>query len=393
MASYIDINGAVQQVSLDATIYREAADAEVSVEALLNMKHPTKDGDAPAFQQICASEGMFLKGNRSFGIKPATMDAILNGVKVEAAGVVRDAVPTSRILFPAVQMAVLENKLVTDNSGVIAAFGKMVAVDDTINHDRYERPILNFSKPEAARSKAIAQLSEPTSMLSITTSDKSFRITGTSIGMEISDEAVRSTSMDLVTIAMARQAEIELAEKADAFISAFYNGDADVDMAALSTVSGAIGTSQSFNDGVALGAGVLSQKAWIKYLFNNAKKRTIDYVITDINGAFAIQNRTGRPTVQGDNATSNRIDTLENVINPLWPDQVKVYITTDPAWPANTIMGFDSRYGIHRVTSTSLAYQAAEAYAMRRSTKFRIDMGQIAYRLFDDAWNVMTLAS
>lgn len=390
MASYIDINGAVQKVDLDASIYRRAVDEGLSVEALINRDHPVKAGDAPAFEQLCASEGMFLRADRSFGIRPATMDAILNGPRMEAGSVVRDAVPASRILFPAVQMSVLENKLRDDNSGVIAAFGQMVAVDDSINHDRFERPILNFSKPEAARSKAIAQLSEPASMLSITVSDKSYKITGTSIGMEISDEAVRSTSLDLVTMAMNRQAEVELAEKVEAFLLGFLNGDADQDMAALSTVSGAIATAKSFDDTITT-AGTLSQKAWVKYLFNNAKKRTIDYVITDINGALAIEGRTGRPTVQGDNPTSRRIDTLENVINPMWPDQVKVFISTDPNWPANTIVGFDSRYAIHRVTSTSLAYQAAEAYAMRRSTKFRIDMGQIAYRLFDDAWNVLTL--
>lgn len=391
MASYIDINGDVQQVNLEASIYREATDVGLSVESLINQRHQTKAGEPTAFQQLCASEGMFLKADRSYGIRPATMDAILNGgTRIEAGSVVRDATPVSRILFPAVQMSALENKLREDNSGVIAAFGRMVAVDDSINHDRYERPFLNFSKPESARSKAIAQLSEPTSMLSITVSDKSYRITGTSLGMEISDEAVRSTSLDLVTLAMQRQAEVELAEKVEDFLLGFLNGDPDQDMAALSTISGSTATAQSF-DATISAAGVLTQKAWVKYLFNNVKKRTIDYVITDINGALAIENRTGRPTVQGDNPNSKRIDTLENVVNPMWPDQVKVFITTDPSWPANTIVGFDSRYAIHRVTSTLLSYQAAEAYAMRRSTKFRIDMGQIAYRLFDDAWNVLTL--
>lgn len=390
MASYIDITGAVQQIDLDSTIYRQAADDGISVEAMINRDHPVKAGDPSAFEQLCASEGMFLRGDKAFGIRPATMDAILNGTKLEAGSVVRDAVPVSRILFPAVQMSVLENKLRDDNSGVIAAFGQMVAVDDSINSERFERPILNFSKAEAARGKAVSQLSEPASMLSITASDKSWRITGTSIGMEISDQAMRSTSMDLVTMAMTRQAEVELAEKVEAFILGFLNGDADIDMAALSTVAGSVSTASTFH-GSALGAGVLSQKAWVKFLFNNSKKRTIDYVITDIDGALAIEGRTGRPTVQGDNATSKRIDTMENVVNPMWPDQVKVFISTDPSWPANTIVGFDSRYAIHRVTSTTLAYQAAEAYAMRRSTKFRIDMGQIAYRLFDDAWNVLTL--
>lgn len=391
MASIIDINGAVQQLPLDTTIYRKAADEGISVEALINREYPVKAGDASAFEQACASEGMFLKADRSFGIRPATLDAILNGsTKIVAGTVVRDATPVSRILFPAVQMSVLENKLRDDNSGVIAAFGKMVAVDDSINHDRYERPILNFSKPEAARSKAISQLSEPASMLSITASDKSFRITGTSIGMEISEQAMASTSLDLVTMAMTRQAEVELAEKVELFIRGFLNGDADVDMAALSTVAGSTDKASAFDASITT-AGTLTQKAWIKYLYKNSKKRTIDYIITDINGALALEGRTGRPTVQGDNATSKRIDTLENVVNPMWPDQVKVYITDDPAWPANTFLGFDSRYAIHRVTSTSLAYQAAESFAMRRSTKFRVDVGQIAYRLFDEAWSVLTL--
>lgn len=390
MASFIDNTGALQQISLDATIYREASDAQLSVEALINQKYATKAGEPTAFEQACASEGMFLSADRKFGLRPATMEAILNGTKIEAGGntVVRDAVPASRILFPAVYMSVLENKLVTDNSGTIAAFDSMVAVDDSINHDRYERPILDYSRPEGARSKAIAQLSEPTSMLSITASDKAFRITGTSVGMEISDEAMRSTSLDLVTMAMTRQAMVEKAERVDLFIANFLNGDADVSMAAMPV--GNIATASTF-DGAAVAAGTLTQKAWVKFLFNNAKKRTITHVITDINGALAIQNRTGRPVITTDNGTSKRLDAVESVINPLLPDQVQVFITTDPNWPANTIMGFDKRYGIHRVTSTSLAYQAAEAYAMRRSHKFRIDMGQIAYRLFDDAWNVMTL--
>ena len=52
----------------------------------------------------------------------------------------------------------------------------------------------------------------------------------------------------------------------------------------------------------------------------------------------------------------------------------------------------DNRYAIHRVTSTSLAYQAAEEYAIRRSKKFRVDVGQAVFRLYDEAWDVMVLA-
>ena len=61
MASYIDNNGEAHQIPLEASIYREAADAGVSVEALINQRHPTKAGDPTAFAQACASEGMFSR--------------------------------------------------------------------------------------------------------------------------------------------------------------------------------------------------------------------------------------------------------------------------------------------------------------------------------------------
>jgi hypothetical protein len=138
-------------------------------------------------------------------------------------------------------------------------------------------------------------------------------------------------------------------------------------------------------------AGTLSQKAWVNWLFYGSRVRRIDTVITNLAGALAIEGRSGRPVVTGDNATSKRIDTLESVVNPSWPDQVDVVISQDPNWPANTLVGFDSRYGYHVVSSTTLGYSAMEQFALRRSTKYRVDTGSISYRLFDDAWQVLTL--
>lgn len=388
MASYIDINGATQQLTIDASIYRQAHDRGLTVRQMLNQDHPVQAGMPSAWEQICASEGMFSSRNAEFGIAPATMKAILDGsTRVEAGSVVRDAVPASRILFPMFQMSAIEDKLRNSDYGALALFNSAAAVVDTINDDRFERPILNFSKPEAARSRAIAQLSEPASMLSITASDKSWRITGTSIGMEISDQAL-NTSLDLVTLAMTRQAEVELQEKVEGYLLAFYAGDTDLSMASLSSLS-LVDTAASLDAAATSG---ITQKAWVKWLFKNSRKRKITHIVCDLDSALAIENRTGRPTVNGDNATSTRIDTLESVINPMWPDTVQIMITQDPNWPAKTIVGFDSSYGYHVVNSTVLNYSAAEAYAMRRSTKYRVDTGMIAYRLFDDAWSVLTYA-
>lgn len=389
MASYIDINGQVQQLSLEPTVYRQAADRGMTVKQMINVDHPVQQGSASAWDQVCASEGMFAGRDNDYGIAPATMNAILNGrPQIEGASIVRDAVPASRILFPMFQMSAIEDKLRSSDYGALAMFNGAAAVVDTINADRFERPILNFSRPEGARSKAIAQLSEPASMLSITASDKSWRVTGTSIGLEVSDQAL-NTSLDLVTLAMVRQAETEMQEKVEGYLLAFLNGDTDLDMAALSTISGAVSTAVSLDAAATAG---ITQKAWVKWLFNNSRKRKITHVICDLDSAMAIEGRANRPNVNGDNATSKRIDTLENVINPMWPDQVQLMISMDPNFPAKTLVGFDAGYGYHVVNSTVLNYSAAEAYAVRRSTKYRIDTGMIAYRLFDDAWSVMTYA-
>jgi hypothetical protein len=383
MAAYIDNAGKTQQLSIDTGIYRMAADRNLSVRQMINQDHPVQAGALPAWDQLCASEGMFLGSNNDFGIAPPTMDAILNGsTKIVAGSVVKEATPASRILFPMFQMGALENKLRDSDYGMISLFNSAAAIVQTINSEKFERPILNFSKPEGARAKAIAQNAEPTSMLSITSSDKSWRITGKSLGMEISDQAMRATSLDLVTLAMQRQAEVQLQEDVEAAMLAFLNGDTDMDQAALTAV-----TAASLDAAATSG---LTQDAWVSWLIS--RKRRINYVITDMAGARAIEKRTGRPVVTGDNPTSKRIDVLEDVVNPLWPERIKVFITLDPNWPAKTLLGFDSRYGYHVVNSSVLAFAESEQYIMRRSTKFRVDTGMVSYRLFDDAWAAMTYA-
>jgi hypothetical protein len=227
-------------------------------------------------------------------------------------------------------------------------------------------------------------------MVLLTASDKSFKIAGSSIGIEYSDQVAQSVTMPIVTLSMQRQAEEEALERIEAQMLAFLNGDTDLDMVALASVSGAVKNAKTDYDS-ALTAGNLSQKAWVGWLFNDSRKRKINTVVTDLAGALAIENRSGRPTVQGDNATSKRIDTLDTVINPTWPDRVDVIITQDKNWPVNTIMGFDSAYGYHVVNSTSMNYSAVEEFAIRRSTKLRIDFGSIAYRLYDSAFSVLTL--
>ena len=378
-----DATGARAEVDVNLDLFRAAADAG----AAHGLRHldatiPTKTDDLTPSQQVYAQLGLHRKD--------ITLKAAM-GMEAYQGASTQDNSITGRLVTQAFLMDAIESSLRSSDYGIMGIFNSKAAVIDSINGTRFDRPLINYTRPAAGRSKAIAQLSEPTSMVLLTASDKSFKIAGSSIGIEYSDQVANSVSLPIVTLSMQRQAEEEALERVEDQMLNFLNGDTDLDMVALASVTGAVKNAKTDYDST-LAAGALSQKAWVGWLFNNSRKRRIDTVVTDLAGALAIENRSGRPNVQGDNATSKRIDTLESVVNPTWPDRVEVIISQDPSWPVNTIMGFDSRYGYHVVTSTSMSYSAMEQFALRRSTKMRIDAGSIAYRLYDDAFSVLTLS-
>lgn len=379
-----DATGARAEVDVNLDLFRAAADAG----AAHGLRHldatiATKPDDLTPSQQVYAQLGLHRKD--------ITLKAAM-GMEAYQGASTQDNSITGRLVTQAFLMDAIESSLRSSDYGITGIFNSKAAVVDSIQGTRFDRPLINYTRPAAGRSKSIAQLSEPTSMVLLTASDKSFKIAGSSIGIEYSDQVAQSVTMPIVTLSMQRQAEEEALERIEAQMLAFLNGDTDLDMVALASVSGAVKNAKTDYDST-LTAGNLSQKAWVGWLFNDSRKRKIDTVVTDLAGALAIENRSGRPTVQGDNATSKRIDTLDTVINPTWPDRVDVIITQDKNWPVNTIMGFSSAYGYHVVNSTSMNYSAVEEFAIRRSTKLRIDFGSIAYRLYDEAFSVLTLTA
>lgn len=392
MAAFIDDTGNTQQLPLDVSMYRQAADNQMSFEQFINRQYPASV-HGNTFDQLLASEGIFCRPNRNIGLRAANMDEVLNGrSRMEAGVVVKEAVPASRILAPAAILSAVEDKILADLEMNPMAFDSMIALDESINNDRWERAILNFSKPEAARSAVIGQLALPASMLTITASQVTRAIPTRSIGMEVSDQALKATSLDLVTLALARQRATERNERTNEFLLSLLNGDVDIGMVALSTISNKVVKANVYDSTISAN-GVLTQKAWMAYLIKNATRRTITHVVTDIAGALAIEQRTGKPVITGDNPNSPRVNTEMSVVNPLWPANVRIFITTDTNWPANTILGFDAGYGIHRVTSTWAAYEAVEQFVLKRSTAMRFDSGEVVERLFDDAFDVLSLTT
>lgn len=389
MAAYINAQGETNQVELNVGMYREAAERGQNLAQYLNAMHPTNvERDGTAFAQILESENIFLRPNRELGISPTKLSEIL-APAIGAGTVVKDAVPTSRILFPAVIMQAVEDKLIANLTINANAFDSLIAIDESINGERYEHPVLNFDKPSVARHQGISQLAQPPSMLTITTSDKAYKIPTFALGLEVSDQALRNTTIDFVALSLARQFAVERNERAQNYILAILNGDVDNGEASLSSL-GYFDTTTSF-DAAATG-GVITQKAWIKYLMKNGTKRVISHLITDVDTAMKIEGRTGKPTIVQDDGTTHRFDTQFNVMNPTWAKNPQLFLTDNPSWPASTILGMDKAWAIRRVRNLSADFNGIESYVMRRSTQMRMDFGEHVNRFYNDAFGGMTVA-
>lgn len=324
------------------------------------------------------------------GVSPrSTLKEVMNG-GVHAASTGGDASITGRLLVTAMLLPVIENQMREDRSGYASMLRQHAALNINLPGTRWDRPILDFKRPENSRPQPVAELAEPVRMLTIKSSQKSSALLGEAIGIEFSDQALQNATIDFISLSMRRQAEESANEVAMAHILSLLNGDVDVGMPALaSVVRGGAAVASTLD--AAAGSGVLTQTAWVKWLWRNNLRRTITTVVTDFDGALAIENRLGRPTVKTDDAKSKRIDVLTNVVNPSWPNQVGIIITQDPNWPSNTIVGFDKAYGYSMVSSAALNYSAMESLAIRRSTKMRIDTGSAVDRFMDDAWDILDI--
>lgn len=395
MASFQDAQGNVQQLPITVTMYREAADAGMSLSQYINTRYPTDTARfGSTFQQIMASEGIFVSGSREYGIRPSTLDSIVNR-QMDAATIIKDQIPTSRILFPAVIMQAVEDKLLASFTMTPIAFDSLVGYEETISGERYEYPVLNFDKPSAARSMGISQLAQPASMLTITVSEKAFKIPTFSLGLEVSDQALKATTIDFLALSLARQALVERKERAGQFIMAILNGDVDNNDGSIAS-KGYMYNASTF-DAAATG-GVLTQKAWMKYLMKDGTKRTITNLITTVDTALKIEGRTGKPVVTNDDSKTSRFDTQFNVMNPTWAKNPDLFLvdedagTPTAAWPANTILGLDKAWAIRRVRNLNANYQGIESYVMRRSTQMRMDFGEHVNRMYDEAFGGLVLA-
>lgn len=391
--SILTHDGTRQEIEINLEMYKAAEDAGMSFASYLNTKYPTDvERHGTAFAQAMQSCGLYLSEDREFGIRPPTIKSILEGTATLAGSAIvrpdgsQSRTPAGRVLFPAVLLEILEASLRDNKEGYLAAFTSMVAFTRTVNSAKYEQVIINYANPQAARGQPIAQLSRPTRMLTITTSDTTKTIPTYSIGMEISREALAAATLDLIGLAVREHALEERAAQVDADMVAVVNGDTDSGQTALSSI-----TAQSL-DAAIVAAGTITHKAWVKYLRRNWRRRQITDVMCDIDTYLAIEGRTNRPTNQGDRGTDERLNTIPQMKLPGIPGAVSMFVTETSILGANTLVGLDRSKALRRIIYTGADYNATEEFVLRKSQAFRMDWAErIESAGYSQAFDKMTL--
>lgn len=395
MAQIKDRAGLAQEVDISFDLVTEAYKKGLKVPQLMFQKYDTDvEKYGTPFEQVLASNNMYLRPDKLSGIKPPSMKDVLDGtVQIGLANVGPIVRPdgnaaqslTGRILFATVVEAMIESELMDDNTTYEGIFNSMAATTTTVDSPRVDQPIINLTEPRKERSMPISQITEPKQMVTITLSEKSFRLPTFSIGLEISAEAQQATTLDLVGISLREQGIGERAAVVDEAMVKMVTGDVDLGMTAIGAE-----LITAYDPSIAA-AGTFTQKAWLKWLRKDWKKLSIDWIITDIDTYLALEKRTGRPIITEDDG-SGRLNTMTRTANPGLPDSVNVFLVEPTLFGANTVIGIDSSKAFRKVVNVSADYQAMEEFVLRKSTAFRIDHSFGYFRLFDQAWKRLTVS-
>ena len=389
---FFDAEGKVQEGTISEESYKAAAANGMSLSQWMTNTYETdesKYGDVMA--QGLASCGFVLKEDSQRGFRPTKLSQMIgNGLSVRAGSITSpdgsgNNTPAGRLFFPEVVLQSIESQLRSDKTDFFQGFTSLIATTETVDVPEVKRPVINVTAPEGSESQPTAQLAEPAAMVTITAADRTDPIPSKGIGLMISDQAMQNSSIDLVGIAMERQAYGERVRMVEGQLADVISGNSDLGISALSSV-----TAQSFDSSISA-AGTLTQKAWIHYLRAEYQKRSITNIICDIDTALAIEGRSNKPTNQTDDPRSPRIDSLFNVDN-LGITAPNVFLVDTAVAGANTLVGLDNRFSLIRYINTSAQYDAIEAFLLRRATGFRVDYSEGVKRLYDDAFSVMTLS-
>lgn len=409
MAFYIDSKGRRHDVPTTVDLYKEAAEKGITVAQLINTKFNDPDATPDlklgnVFSQVCASEGLVLVGSNPFGARSPMLADIFDGkASYEVANTAGRSTPfgtESRTLFPAAVIQLIEDTIQPDRTTDDAIFRSMIKLNQSIGTDTFSQPVISYANvgganpgTDGARAQRITQLGGTPMMLKLTTSDRFRTLPTYGIGIEMSAQAMKATSLDLMVMTVNRYTQIEKDSRVYSYLSNLFAGDLDHNTGAIAAV-----TTTSL-DSAATG-GVVTHKSWVKFLARSRKRRKITHVIADIDTYLKVEGRTGRPGTTAYDPTLARIDPQANVMNNTFGQDVQWFIvepaTSGGPVPANTVWALDKDNAIMMVQNTSADFKATEQFVLRRSEAMVWHWGEEAFRLWGDSevvpFDVLTIS-
>ena len=371
--------------SIDVTVeaYKHAAQKGMTLRQYANYLAPDCDRSmGEPLDQMFAQSGLF--DQKKFNMPGLTLQDLAS--ETLADGFRRpdgsDNSLGARLLYPQLILETLQlNSRAPSENDLLSIWESLIAVNRNINSTLAVQPTIDTSAPEGSRSGRVAQLAEPETIVSITVGDKSYRVPTNSIGLLISDEAMAATSIDLVRVVMEAQAYGDRVRRVAEQLRSMVLGDVDAGIAALPVTK-----ISEFDASIATN-GTITKRAYIKWLHSMRDQANLNNVMTDIDTALTMDEQF-LPKVTGTDAA--KIMTPWGGMN-LGITQPKMIPFKPEVFGAGLLVGLDSASAIQRIVNIGATYDAIEEYVMRKATAFRVDYGEMATRLRDESWSVVSL--
>lgn len=379
---YAGNDGKQKQFECGVEIYKEASDRGQTLRQYLRSRVTDYDHSKGDVIDQMMTTAMLNDGARDFGsaLTMAELAGMTDGFRRPDG---TDNSLGARLLYPQMILETLNaNLLREDGSDILSIWPRLVALTRNVNGTKADQPIIDTSGPEKSRSQRIAQLAEPVTMISITTGDKSFRIPTYSIGLTISDDAMAATTIDLVRLVMEAQARGNRIADINETLRDLVEGNIDRGIKPLPVTK--IG---EYDPTGITRNGQITKRAYIKWLHAKQKKANISTVLTDIDTAIDVDEGL-LPIVSGPDGS--KIQAPWGGLN-LGLTQPEVIPFDKEVFGAGKLIGMDPRYAIQRFVNVSASYEAIQEYVMRKATSFRVDYGEMSTRLYDEAWDVVSL--
>ena len=358
-------------------------------------KHTDKDSGTP-FEQVLLKQNIRLHRDKQTGAGAHSIAKLLSsGGSSTGMSIVRpdgsQALTVSgRMLVNSVIEQMIYSELFFDNTSYESDFNSMIANTTTSESSIIFQPIVNVTAPKGSRMQPIASGAEPATMVTISLSDRSFRIPRISIGLEIDDEAAKNQTIDQVGITLREQAAGQRLFMIDNAISNMISGDFDTGMLALS--SELTVRTAAYYDAASTTQANFTNKAFLNWLMDGRRQFTVTHVMCDRDAWWAVQ----AAVLTNHYAAGSPLglQTQPMFMNPMLPGIVKFLVVENGAVPAGTLVGIDATKAIQKHVWAGGNYSASENYVMRRTSAMRFDIAEITTRMLPKAqgWKVMTFA-